>query len=75
MIGGIEQYIKMPPLAIDLFCGLGGWTEGFMAEGYQDGAAQYGSRSNSRKAASAMIAKIPFPLALHIAQSFKPRCL
>ncbi len=23
------------PLAIDLFCGLGGWTEGLMAEGYR----------------------------------------
>jgi hypothetical protein len=22
-------------LAIDLFCGLGGWTEGLMAEGYR----------------------------------------
>ena len=22
------------PLAIDLFCGLGGWTEGLLAEGY-----------------------------------------
>ena len=24
----------MKPLAIDLFCGLGGWTEGLLAEGY-----------------------------------------
>jgi hypothetical protein len=24
----------MPPLAIDLFCGLGGWTEPLLAEGY-----------------------------------------
>jgi DNA (cytosine-5)-methyltransferase 1 len=23
------------PLAIDLFCGLGGWAEGFLAEGYR----------------------------------------
>jgi hypothetical protein len=25
----------MRPLAIDLYCGLGGWTEGLMAEGYR----------------------------------------
>ena len=35
------------------------------------GPAAYGSKSNSRKAASAMIAKIPFPLANHIAKCFK----
>jgi hypothetical protein len=34
-------------------------------------APRTSSRSNSRKAASAMIAKIPFPLAQHIAQVFK----
>ncbi len=26
--------MKKKPLAIDLFCGLGGWTEGLLAEGY-----------------------------------------
>jgi site-specific DNA-cytosine methylase len=25
----------MTPLAIDLFCGLGGWTEGLLAENYR----------------------------------------
>jgi hypothetical protein len=40
---------------------------------YDVGICTYGSDSMKRKAASANIAKIPFPLALHIAQSFKPR--
>jgi hypothetical protein len=40
---------------------------------FQDGAARHGSRSDSRKAASAEIAKIPFPLAQHIARCFKPK--
>ena len=39
---------------------------------FQDGAAKHGSRSDSRKAASAMIAKIPYPLASHIARCFYP---
>ena len=29
----------MQPLAIDLYCGLGGWTEGLLAEGYRQKAA------------------------------------
>jgi hypothetical protein len=40
---------------------------------FQDGAAKHGSNSNARKAASAMIAKIPFALASHIARVYKPR--
>ena len=97
--------MKNKPIAIDLFCGLGGWAEGFLSEGYQvfgfdierhDWSAfqdtsglkqggdwfgkaeawsmcrRFSSKSNSRKAASAMIAKIPFPLAQHIARVFKP---
>jgi C-5 cytosine-specific DNA methylase len=39
---------------------------------FQDGAARHGSKSDSRKAASAMIAKIPLPLSRHIAATFKP---
>ena len=39
---------------------------------FQDGAARHGSKSNARKMASAMIAKIPFALSQYIAQSFKP---
>ncbi len=39
---------------------------------FQDGAARHGSKSNSRKFASAMIAKIPEPLSRHIARSFLP---
>src|ERR1700733_5158534 len=27
--------MTVKPLAIDLFCGLGGWTEGLLAEGYE----------------------------------------
>jgi hypothetical protein len=33
--GRRDHYVPgMKPLAIDLFCGLGGWAEGFLAEGY-----------------------------------------
>ena len=31
----IKRRAEMAPLAIDLFCGLGGWTEGLLAEGYR----------------------------------------
>jgi hypothetical protein len=37
---------------------------------FQDGAARHGSKSNSRKAASAMIAKIPRALAEYVARAF-----
>lgn len=37
---------------------------------FDTGIAQHSSKSNSRKAASAQIAKIPFPLARHIARCF-----
>lgn len=30
----IRMSVDARPLAIDLFCGLGGWTEGLLAEGY-----------------------------------------
>lgn len=37
-MGGLDQ-MELPlwraPLAIDLFCGLGGWTDGLLAEGWE----------------------------------------
>jgi C-5 cytosine-specific DNA methylase len=42
---------------------------------FEKGAARHGSRSTARKAASAMIAKIPFPLAQHIARTYKPHSI
>jgi len=39
---------------------------------FDHGAAQHSSRSRSRKEAQALIAKIPFDLAAHIARCFKP---
>jgi site-specific DNA-cytosine methylase len=44
------------PLAIDLFCGLGGWTAGLLAEGFD----------------VIMIAKIPLPLSRYIGATFHP---
>ncbi|MEP0323280.1 DNA cytosine methyltransferase [Bauldia litoralis] len=38
---------------------------------FQDGAARHGSKSPARKAASAMIAKIPLPLSQHIAAVYR----
>lgn len=39
---------------------------------FDNGIAKFGSRSDARKHASALIAKIPFPLANHIARTYKP---
>jgi hypothetical protein len=41
-------------------------------EWFDQGIAKHSSKSDSRKAASAQIAKIPFPLASYIARSFRP---
>jgi len=40
---------------------------------FQDGAALHGSKSSARKAASAMIARIPFALAKYIARTYRPK--
>ena len=39
---------------------------------FQDGAARHGSKSKARKAASALIAKIPMILARHVAATWRP---
>ncbi len=58
------------PLCIDLFCGLGG---GDWFSDPNSTCRRHGSRCNARKAASAQIAKIPFELARHIAEVYKPK--
>jgi hypothetical protein len=48
--------------------------DGYSREARDEGSsARFGSKSNARKMASAMIAKIPFRLALHIAETYYPR--
>ena len=53
--------------------GIGGVRENGKGDAwFQDGAARHGSKSPARKAASAMIAKIPLTLSRHIARCWKP---
>ena len=54
--------------------GIGGVRKNGKGDAWlQDGAARHGSKSFARKAASAMIAKIPLPLSRHIARSWWPQ--
>jgi hypothetical protein len=48
-------------------------TKGYAARlGDSQISRKHGSKSKARKAASARIAKIPFPLASHIARVYRP---
>lgn len=58
---GASEGLKVPGLDFS------GW--------FDTGIAKHSSRSDSRKAASAQIAKIPQPLAQHIAKVYKPEAL
>lgn len=52
--------------------GLGWFNDAKRNGGSETGyLSRSGSKSNARKQASALIAKIPFPLAQHIARVFK----
>jgi hypothetical protein len=53
------------------FAGVKGFTPNGELLGKNTLGRAYGSKSPKRKAASAQIAKIPFPLAQHVAQCFK----
>ena len=60
-----ELGVKQPGLSGPRTNGKGdGW--------FEKGAARHGSKSHARKAASAMIAKIPLVLSQHIARVYKP---
>jgi hypothetical protein len=59
------EHVKQPGLSGTRTNGKGdGW--------FEKGAATHGSKSQARKRASAMIAKIPLVLSRHIARSWKP---
>jgi hypothetical protein len=68
---GNREQGTVKPVCIDLYCGLGG--DWFGSGENCSEQRKHGSKSSSRKAASAMIAKIPFALAQHIARTFKPQ--
>jgi hypothetical protein len=56
--------------------GIGGLRDNGKGDAwFQDGAARHGSKSSKRKAASAMIAKIPLVLARHIGWAWHPERL
>ena len=62
----VRQGVKQPGIS-------GARDNGKGNRWFQDGAARSGSKSPARKAASALIAKIPFPLSRHIAATYLPR--
>lgn len=62
--GGRFTSVKQPGLT-------GVCNNGKGSRRFQDGAARSGSKSNARKMASAMIAKIPHELSAHIAKTYK----
>lgn len=53
--------------------GIKGFTPNGGPLGKNELGRRHGSKSKARKAASAMIAKIPLPLSQHIARTFKPQ--
>ena len=58
----------MKPLAIDLFCGLGGWAEGFVAEGYRVIGFDINPRFASVYPGEFVLADVPRPADLRAAQ-------
>lgn len=66
-------------LAIDLYCGLGGWTSALLAEGwtvigFDLERHDYGNGGYpAQLVLQDVIAKIPYPLAEHIAPGFQTK--
>jgi hypothetical protein len=64
-----QKVLNQNPVHAGIKCG-GDWFG--KGEDWQNQLCQFSSKSDSRKAASAMIAKIPFALSTHIARTYKP---
>jgi hypothetical protein len=68
---GNREQGTVKPVCIDLYCGLGGWSEGFLAEGYE--CIGYDIEAHDYGSGGYPGTLMLRALAQHIARTFKPQ--